>query len=124
MQRDVRNIILEILNIIGFEDNKEACADEFIHNSKAQALLDLLITLPPEQQERFKQQIAGVTDQEQQKAIIAEYITPEQYTEALQQASQTAFEGLMKEIAPTLSAAQADKLQSYLNSFTQLAAET
>lgn len=110
--------MLYILTIIGFTDDKEAAADEFIQNCEKQALLDLLITLPQEQQERFKQQIAGVTDQEQQKTIIAKYITLEQYKQTLQKASRTASEGLMKEIIPTLSSEQADKLQLYLNSLT------
>lgn len=121
MQQDVKEIILEILNIIGFEDDKRACADEFIQNSKAKALLDLLTALPKEKQEQFKSQIAGVTDLHQQQTIIASYVTPEQYQEALQKASTTAFQGLLEAVIPTLSNDQADKLRSYLQSLSSLA---
>jgi hypothetical protein len=118
MQHDPKNIMLRILTIIGFTDDKNAAADEFLQNCEKQALLDLLTALPKEKQETFKEQITGVTDQAQQKTIILEYITPEQYNVALQKASQTAFEGLMKEVIPTLSNEQTTQLQSYLSSLT------
>src|SRR5947209_4190147 len=116
MQQNPKDNILQVLTIIDYEDDKQAYADEFIQNCEKQALVDLLIALPQEQQERLKQQIAGITDQEQQQAIITEYVTPEQYNQALRKASATAFEGLIEEIIPTLSAEQTDKLQSYLQS--------
>lgn len=118
MQHDPKAIILQVLSVIGYEDDTNAAAAEFIQNCEKQALLDLLTALPAEKQERFKNQIAGVTDQAQQKAIIAQYVTPEQYQEALQNASRTAFQGLLEEIIPTLSKEQAHKLQSYLHSLT------
>lgn len=116
MQRNVKDIILELLHLIDFEDDKKAYADEFIQNCKKQALLNLLVALPQEKQNEFKQQIAGITDQERQRTIIAAYVTPEQYEEALQKASQTAFAALIQEITPTLSISQLNTLQSYLKS--------
>lgn len=118
MQQDLRDIFLAVLNLIEFTDNKDIYADEFIQNCEKQALLDLLTALPQDKQEAFKRQIARVTDQEQQKAIILEYITPEQYQQALQKASATAFQGLIEEIIPTLSNEQAANLQTYFNSLT------
>src|SRR5438874_1028197 len=111
MQKNPKDIIMQVLTIIGYEDDNNALADEFIRNCEKQALIDLLQELPQEKQGQLKQQIAEVTDQEQQKAIILEYITPEQYQEALQQASASAFEGFLEEITPTLSDDQAEKLQ-------------
>src|SRR5438046_1432263 len=116
IKQDPRDIIIQVLTIIGYEDNKDTYADEFIQNCEKQALLDLLQALPQEQQEVFKQQIAKVTDQEQQKTIIHEYIKPEQYQQILQKASQIAFVGLLKDLIPTLSQPEATQLQTYLKS--------
>ena len=124
MHQDPKDIILNILTIIGFTDDKEAAADEFIQNCEKQALLDILVALPVEKQDALKRQLAGVKDQDQQKAIIAEYVSSEQYQESLQKASATAFEGLIEEVIPTLSKEQTDKLQSYFTSFTKPVAST
>ena len=120
MQQNPKTLIIEVLTLIGYEENKEAYATAFIQNCEKQALLDLLTALPQEKQSELKQRLGGVTDLAQQKVILFEYITLEQYTTALQNASQTAFEGLMEEILPTLSTEQADRLQAYLQSLTPL----
>ncbi|HEU5376681.1 MAG TPA: hypothetical protein VFV38_14695 [Ktedonobacteraceae bacterium] len=118
MQHDPKAIILKVLSIIGYEDDKKAAAAEFIQNCEKQAILDLLTTLPKEKQEQLKSQIAGVTDQHQQQTIIASYVTPDQHQQALQKASAAAFQGLLEAVVPTLSNEQADKLQTYLSSLT------
>lgn len=116
MQQDPKATIVNILTIIGYEDNKDDYAADFIKHCEQQALVDALTALPEEQQETLKRKMEGVTDQEQQKAIIAEYIPPEQYKKILQKASQTAFVEFMQAITPTVSTSQLDTLQSYLQS--------
>jgi len=116
MQQNPKDIILEVLSIIGYVENKESYAVKFIQNCEKQTLFDLLTTLPKEMQEQFKSQIVGATDQVQQKAIIFTYVTSEQYQTALQKASTTAFQDLLEAVTPMLSTDQADKLKSYLHS--------
>ena len=114
MQQNPKDIIVTVLTLMGYEDDKNSYADEFFQNCEKQAFADAIKGLPERTQEEIKHKVFWIKDQERLKTIIAEYVTPEQYKEALKQASQTAFEGLLKEIIPMLSDDQAAKLQSYL----------
>src|SRR6266699_3846044 len=102
MQQKPRDIIVAVLTIIGYEDDKEAYADEFIKNGEKQAIADAIKALPERKQEEIKQQLFWTHVQEKTKAIIAANVTPEQYRETLQKDVQTAFQGLIEEIIPTL----------------------
>ena len=114
MQQDPKDILVEVLNIIGYEDDKEVYVDDFIQNCEKQALLDALDALPKEKQETLRQKMAMTPDQEQQKVLIKEFITPSEYTETLKKVAQNAFVELMNELMPTLSHKQMTKLQEYL----------
>ncbi len=120
MQQSPKDIIVAVLTIIGYEDDKDAYADEFIKNCEKQAIADAIKALPERKQEELKQRLFWTHVQEKAKAIIVAYVTPEQYREAIQKAAQTAFQRLIEEIIPTLSNEQADKLQSYLQSLASL----
>src|SRR5690348_8721689 len=115
MQRDPRDILIEVLTIISFQDDKEAYADRFIQNCEKQALLNVLSTLSEEKKQDFKQKMVGVTDQERAKQIITEYVIPEQYNNTLKKTAETTFRAFIEVILPTLSKEQVDKLQSLLN---------
>src|SRR5947209_6150839 len=110
MQQDPKDIILELLTIIGYEDNKETYANDFIQNCEQQALIDALSALPTHQRDAFKQRMLWTHDQGRAKEIIAEYIAPEQYKQALQKASADVFKELLEAVMPTLSREQVDKL--------------
>ncbi|MHB8598394.1 MAG: hypothetical protein ACYDER_16445 [Ktedonobacteraceae bacterium] len=118
MQQDPKDILIEILNIIGYEDEKESYADEFIQNCEKQALLDALKALPKERQETLRQKLAMATDQEQQKLLLKEYITSLEYTEILKKVAQNAFIELIDELMPTLSQEQITILQKYMQFLT------
>jgi len=118
---DPKQIIEEVLSIIDYEDDKPKYAAEFIDLCEKQALLDCLQALPKERQEDFKQKMSWAKDQDRVKDIIKEYVTPQQYTDALKKASQTAFTKFIETILPELTDVQKDKLQSYLQSIAPLA---
>lgn len=118
---DPKEIIVNVLDIIDYQDDKPKYATEFIDLCEKQALLDALQSLPKEKQADFKQKMSWAKDQDRVKDIIKEYITAEQYTDALKKASQTAFTKFIETLLPELTDGQKDKLQAYLQSIAPLA---
>src|SRR5947209_1050047 len=110
MPQSSRDIILQVLTLIGFEGNKEAYAHKFLQTCEQQALFDLLESLSEEKQAELKQKLAGEKDQEKAKDILSQYVTSDEYREALKQASQTMFIEFIQTITPTLSSSQNEKL--------------
>lgn len=113
MQQHPKNILLEILTIIDYEDDKEAFADEFLTNCEKQAFLNLIGTLPPERREAIKQRLEEATDTEQVKAILSADLSPQAYTDALKKVSQIALSELIDTVSAELSAYQRAKLRTF-----------
>ena len=120
---DPKAILLRILEIIGYSEDKEKFATEFLQNVSMQSLLDLITSLPSDKQEEVKQKIS--TLQNDPKAIgdmIKLYFTEQQIEDALQNSSKNAVAEYIKAIANTLSEEQKTNLANYsqeLNQSTQ-----
>lgn len=114
MQKNPKDTVVEVLAIIGYEDDTNAFADEFIANCEKQAFLDLIKTLPPERQESIKQKMKVATDAEELKTMFTEYVSSQTYNQALKLAAQNAFSEFVRAIIPTLTADQSTNLQTYL----------
>src|SRR5437588_12269517 len=101
-QQNSKDIILEVLTISGYQGNKEVYADKFIQNCEKQAFIDVISALPEDKQNDYRGKMVWAKDTVQQKAIIAEYVPPEQYKETLKRVSEIAFKELIEAIMPTL----------------------
>jgi len=118
MQQQPRDIMISVLNLLGFRENKEAYADEFIQICEKQALVDLLNTLSKERKEEIKQKMVGAESVQRTQAVLSEYVSSEQYTEALEKAAGAIFVQFVQAVVPTLSQQQVNKLQAYMQSFS------
>jgi uncharacterized protein with von Willebrand factor type A (vWA) domain len=116
MQQNPKDTMLHILRIAGITDNTEAYADEFLRLCENRAFVDVIKTLPEEQQQQFQQRIAEVTEKNSISEIMGEYISAEKYTMALEKASQVIFKQCMDTILPNLSQEQLRNLQAYMQS--------
>ncbi len=110
--------MISVLNLLGFRENKEAYADEFIQICEKQALVDLLNTLSKERKEEIKQKMVGAESVQRTQAVLSEYVSSEQYTEALEKAAGAIFVQFVQAVVPTLSQQQVNKLQAYMQSFS------
>ena len=111
---DPKAILLKILEIIGYSEDKEKFATEFLQNVSMQSLLDLINSLPQDKQEELKQK--NSTLQNDQKAtgdMIKTYFTEQQIEDALQNASKNAVTEYIKAIDTTLSETQRNNLMSF-----------
>ncbi len=108
------NILLKILEIIGYSENKEAFVDEFLKNVQMQSVIDLIQSLPQDKQSEIKDQFSKIqNDQNKASDLLKSYFTEEQIQEALKNSSKTAMEEYIKAINPTLSSTQKNNLITF-----------
>ena len=100
---DPKVILIRILNTIGYSEDKEKFATEFLQNVSAQVFLDLFNTLPQDKKDQLQQKIQSLGNnagkmQEELKA----YFTDSQLEQAIENSAKNAVMEYMKTIDPTL----------------------
>lgn len=115
MNQNPKQIILKVLEIIGYEDDKEKFANEFLSLCLQQALVALTQTLPQDKQDQLTQR-SSLTPPDKMEELLLEYFSAEKLQEDIKEASRTTFEDYLKEIIPTLNENQKNKLEQYLSS--------
>lgn len=103
-KQDPREIIIQILDIVGYGDGKQAFADQLLSLCQQQAMADLINTLPPE-----KHTLINPKD-------INQYFTREQSLEAIRKAAEKIISDYILTISPQLSDTQRNNLQTYIQS--------
>src|SRR5476649_1245134 len=108
---DTKAILLKILEIIGYTDDKEAFATEFTNNIQMQSILDLIETLPADQQAGVKQKLTdSANNPEAIASILKEHFTQEQLQQSLQKSAKQAFTEYIQAISTSLSTEQKQNL--------------
>lgn len=115
MQDQPVETITKILELIGYQGDKQAFANQFLANSQKQALVDLLDSLPADKQAQLKQQLS-TAQQVQIPDLLQSYFTKEQYLGAVTKATKEAFGSFLETIKSSLTDAQAGELQTFLSS--------
>src|SRR3989344_1658092 len=112
-------ILLRILDIIGYSEDKEKFATEFFQNVSLQALLDLFNTLPQDKKDQLQQKIASLgSDAAKVQGELKAYFTDSQLEQAIENSAQNAVTEYMKAIDPTLSDSQKQNLANYFSEIT------
>ena len=113
-QNDPKTKLLELLDLIGYQDNKEEYIDSFFRLCEQQAFVDFFNTLPKDKQEAF---IQIKDDKDKQKQLITEYISSLDYRRSLEQATQKLFSSFLDKVIPTLSPAQVNDLRAFIQRY-------
>lgn len=117
---DPKTILLGILDIIGYSEDKEKFAAEFLQNVSAQALLDLFNTLPQDKKDQIQGQLTSVGGNPQElEQVLKTYFTQAQIQDALQNASKNAVTEYMKAIDSTLSETQKTNIANFAKELNQ-----
>lgn len=87
MNQNPKNLFLQVLNIIGYADNKEEFADKFFQLCEQQTMANLVKSLPEEQ-------------------VAA----------SLEETTKEVFNNYLQTVIPTLNTKQKAELESYLKS--------
>ena len=122
---DPKQILLRILDIIGYAEDKDKFATEFIQNVSLQSLLDLFNNLPQDKKSQISQNIASAgNDPQKLGEALKNYFTKQQIEEAIQNSSKNAVTEYIKAIDPTLSDSQKQNLTGYFNEIVKNASPT
>ncbi|VVB85921.1 Uncharacterised protein [uncultured archaeon] len=106
-----QDLLLQILKIIDYSDNKEAFVEEFIKNIHLQSLSYLISTLSPDKQEEVKTELTmNKNNSDKVASTLNAYFSQSQMQDALKNASKSAMTEYIKTINPTLSATQKQQL--------------
>ena len=117
MNNDPKKIISELLEIIGYTDDKESYVNSFIEICYQKALLDLIVKLSEEKQQQLNQRLS-LTPVDEKRKLYEEYFPKEEIDEAIENAGKETFEEFIKSVEPTLNDDQRNKLGDYLNSLS------
>ena len=107
MQQTVKDILIQVLTIIGYEDDKDLFADEFIKLCQDQALIQLINSLPEKKQLLLKQEL---TQTEKTDETLQKYFTTKKFNDAVEKSIQEQFQSYLQEIYDTLSNEQKNNL--------------
>lgn len=115
MNHDPKQIILQVLEIIGYEEDKDKYANDFLALCLQKAFVNLTQELPQDKQDQLRQRIS-LTQPEKTEALLLEYFQKDKFEAAVKEASASTFEDYLKTIIPTLNDDQKNKLEAYLSS--------
>lgn len=104
----------KLLDIVGYNGDKEKTAAEFLKNCQLIALAGLMKTLDEAKKEALKQEIKAPIAPEKVTQIITKYFGPEQFEPAILLATANYFKAYFQTILPSLNESQKENLKTYL----------
>ena len=114
-----KEILLKILEIIEYSDNREEFADQFVNKIYLQSLSNLAKTLNPQEQDKLKENIKSSTDSDDLEKSLKNYFSEEQMQKAISGATSDAMSKYIETINPTLINDQREKLLELSESLEQ-----
>ncbi len=106
-----RKLLVKLLSIVGYQDDLEQGANEFLNLIKDQAILDLVQSLPAEEQEKYKEIKTSDFDPEKASQMIQSHFSAEDIQTALNNASKSIITDYLNTIDASLSLKQKQALQ-------------
>ncbi|OGK22037.1 hypothetical protein A3C23_03055 [Candidatus Roizmanbacteria bacterium RIFCSPHIGHO2_02_FULL_37_13b] len=107
--------MIQILNIIGYADDKQKFAQEFLTMCMAQTSAKVLANLPIEKQKEIQEKIKKAKDQNKITSVLREYQNIDEYQRTLIDITKENFTEYIEKIMPTLTSEQKDKLLEFLS---------
>jgi hypothetical protein len=105
MKTALKDIIIEILTIAGYSNDKEKYAAEFEELNLLKAMTHIYDTLPKEIQDKIKENMHD-------PYAIQQYIPQEKYIGEVIKVTRTGLSNLVKDIAPSLNLYQKEKVNA------------
>lgn len=114
-----KDIIIQILDIAGYGENKEEFADQLLSLCQQQTFVDLIKKLPVEKQAFLEKSNSLQPNPQQLDQFIKENYTEGEILEALKKATQNTIQAYLQTISPHLSDTQKKNLQTFVQALTQ-----
>lgn len=107
MKKNFPDVLLEILNIIQYPNDKEKYVIEFEELNRTEALANLLEDLPLEIQEKIKE-----TNEYEKGIEIKKYLQDEVYFAEVTAVSEEALARLIESLLPNLTSEQQENIRT------------
>jgi hypothetical protein len=111
-----KKTLLDILDIIDYQDDKPAFVDEFFSLIYAETVAQMDSELDEQSRKNLSQEFDNAKDNDDAKEIILKYFSKEKFDEKITKITQEQFEDYLETIYPTLDEETQGKLTDYLNS--------
>lgn len=114
-----KDIIIQILDIAGYGENKEDFADQLLSLCQQQASVDLIKSLPEERQTLLEKTLSQQPNPQIIEQVLKDNFTEDAIFQALKKATENIIKDYLQTIAPHLSDPQKKDVQTYIQSLTQ-----
>lgn len=119
MIQNPRELFLQVLEIIGYSDDREEFTNKFFQLCEQQTIVNLLKSLPQDKQDTLQAESAKQTDPDPNNLLLKKYFTQEQVATNLQEATRETFNSYLQTVIPTLNNKQKTDLETYLKSLSE-----
>ena len=109
--KSTSDILMDVLTIIDYPDDKEGFIDGFFARVQKQAIINVVYMLPKEKREKLEKS-------EENKELFAEIFTSEVMDNAVSDATVIEFEDFLQSVIPNITSEKKAKLTAYLNSLS------
>ena len=123
MSTNPKDILISVLDIVEYKDDKKKFINEFLYVSEIEALLNNLSALDSLKQEEVKALIAQDSSDKLQEYIDSHLGSDEIFQKELAKVIEVAFKDFLTEVMPTLREDQKEKLKKYFTSYSTQVAE-
>ncbi|MCR4324079.1 MAG: hypothetical protein NUV69_00120 [Candidatus Curtissbacteria bacterium] len=117
MDKGPANVVKNVLEIVGYEGDKDRFAEEFLILCEDKVLGEMTSSMPNDKKEELAKKLSAETDPVKTLSILREYIDPEEYKRRLKSVSEEIFAAYFRQVMPSLSTDQKKQIEGYMKSF-------
>jgi hypothetical protein len=111
---------IEVLNIIGYENDKEKFTENFFSICLGEARNEILGRMPKEQKDILQAKVDGSEKVGELAKILGEYIDPKEMKTTIATTTARLFQEYITTIMPTLTSQRKEKLINYLDTLSKI----
>lgn len=115
MKQDPTSIIIKILGIIGYRNDKLTFAREFVEICMQDSFKEMLERLPKEKVSELETKIKGAENLAEFAEILKRYISPPILERTIERNTARLFEEYIDDILPTIDDKTKEQLMEYLD---------
>lgn len=109
------DLLIKVLDIIEFADDKEKFANEYFRNINLQAVANLSQNLSEEQKNNFKQKLSEISTEPQKVGdVLQSFFSESQLQFETEKVSKEMLRDFLGQISPALSEEQKQNLTTFL----------
>ncbi|HSW87675.1 MAG TPA: hypothetical protein VLG12_00760 [Candidatus Saccharimonadales bacterium] len=116
MTKNPSTILRNILDIVNYPEDKSTFIDQFGETCMQKGFAAVSDSLSEDSKLKLRVALSLYLQTEEFEKIVFQYVSPETYNKAIQDATSSLFEDFLRSIEPTLTEIQSNSLDRYLSS--------